>query len=105
MRHLATEQVPTPHTTEFYRMRALGEAETRVRDLKLKLEDVNREMYDFRTEHTVCLGSQIYFKSGSITGRAALDAQWRELVVKQDQLLQQWNQALAEYASVKSQST
>jgi len=101
MRKTSAEAIPA-HSTEFYQMRALGEAETRVRDLKLKLEDVNREMYDFRTEHTVCLGSQIYFKSGSIDGRQALDAQWRELIVKQDRLLTKWNQALAEFAALKT---
>jgi hypothetical protein len=63
---------------------------------------VNRAMRAFRSQHMVLLGTKMCFRCSEITGRAALDAQWRELVVKQDRLLQKWNQALSEYAALKT---
>jgi hypothetical protein len=85
-----------------WKFRQLNEAERKVRDLQEALEVANVELRKFRTDNCVVLGTQMYFRCATIDGRAALDQQWRELVLTRDRLLQQWNAALAEFAEVNA---
>ncbi len=84
-------------------LRALSEAQGRVRELEIALADANTAMNRFRCDHMVSIGTQLYFRCGSIDGRAKLDVEWTKLVRRRDQLLTQWNEALKTFSEVKMQ--
>ena len=84
-----------------WKLRQINEAQAKVQDLNVKLEEANRQMRIFRSENMVLLGANLCYRCSEITAREGLDRQWRELVIHRDQLVQQLNAALAEFAEAK----
>lgn len=92
----------TAPTHEFSELRLFNAAVRRVRDLEAELQEADRLMRIFRSEHMALVGGQLCYLCSEITGREQLDRRWRELFVNRDKILQKWNAALAEYAALKT---
>jgi hypothetical protein len=91
----------TPHTNEFWRMRALNHAEHEVRDLQQKLESMEKGLHAFRTRNMRVLGTQLMIVAPSIDARAELDREWHRLITDRDSLLNQFHAALKTYSEIK----
>ncbi len=100
MKHV--EIAAAPGGSDLWHLRALNEATARVRNLQTDLEEAERQMRVFRTDHMILVAGRLAFRCSDITGRADLDVKWHGLVTRRDGLLRDWNQALAAYAELKT---
>lgn len=86
-----------------WHVRALAEAEKVVSDLQIQLEEANRAMRVFRSEHMIVVAGRLAFRCASIDARAELDQRWYHLVMRRDSLLKDFTAALQDYAKLKTE--
>ena len=81
-----------------------GLALAKVRELKSSLDALDSEMRAFKTENQVKtdrFGRLLGVQCAELTGRAAIEDQWRALLRKRDGLVGAWHAALRAWSEVK----
>jgi hypothetical protein len=79
-------------------------AHERVRELKTKLDELDREMLHFKTKNRIRtdkFGRLLGVECAEITGYGAVSTQWRILLKRRDGLVTQWHEALKTWCETK----
>lgn len=79
-------------------------AQDRVRELKVLLAALDAEMLAFKTKFTIRsdrFGRLLGIQSPSLTGRAAIENEWRALLCRRDRIVADWHQALHVWSELK----
>jgi len=80
------------------------ETQRRVRALKNELDLLDAEMLKFKTENRITtdrFSRLLGVNCNEITGRAAIEREWRVLLRRRDALVSAWHRALFEWSQAK----
>jgi hypothetical protein len=79
-------------------------AQERVSALKRQLDSLDSEMLAFKNKFTIRsdrYGRLLSIQSPSLSGRDAIEAEWRALLCRRDRIVADWHQALHEWSELK----
>ena len=82
-------------------------AQTRVRQLKAQLDELDAAMLKFKTENRVTTdryGRLLGVRVSELNGRAKVEREWRGLLKQRDSLVSAWHQALFAWSEAKQEA-
>src|SRR6266487_1172178 len=81
-----------------------AECLARVRTSKAVLDEIDSTMLTFRTRYTIRtdrFGRLLAVESPTLTGRAAIEAEWQGLLRRRDKAVAEWHSALHAWVGAK----